>query len=124
MEEFRVKLLDVSLYSRLCFAANMTLLESQSMYDHISKLEALLEKQLAFFRIELGKLLKNNPKIITDSILENYRHMLERVYCSVKHMLSEAEEQIIIEKDQFGVDAWRDLQRKWLNTRVFEINVV
>ncbi len=47
--------------------------------------------------------------------------MLERLQRRVEHQLSEIEEQIIIEKDQFGVDAWEELQCKWLNTRLFDI---
>jgi oligoendopeptidase F len=39
------------------------------------------------------------------------------------NQLSEVEEQLIIEKDQFGVNAWEDLQSKWLNTRLFEVTV-
>ena len=124
LEVFKVNLIDVSLYSRLCFAANMTLPENQSLYERVSKVEAVLRKQLAFYEIELSNLLKNNPEIISDPVLENYAHMLERIYRSVKHNLSEVEEQIIIEKDQFGINAWQDLQRKWLTTRVFEIDVV
>jgi len=57
-------------------------------------------------------------------LLFNYRHMLERFYRRVKHQLSEVEEQIIIEKDQFGVDAWEELQSKWLNTRMFDVTVL
>ena len=37
---------------------------------------------------------------------------------------SEIEEQLIIEKDQFGVNAWEELQSKWLNTRLFEVTVL
>ena len=49
---------------------------------------------------------------------------LERVQRRVPHQLSEVEEQLIIEKDQFGVQAWEELQSKWLNTRLFEITVL
>jgi len=50
--------------------------------------------------------------------------MLERVHRRVEHQLSEVEEQLIIEKDQFGVNAWEELQSKWLNTRLFEVTVL
>ena len=50
--------------------------------------------------------------------------MLERVKLRVEHQLSEVEEQLIIEKDQFGVNAWEELQSKWLNTRMFEVTVL
>lgn len=114
---------EVSLYSSLCFSANMTLPETQALNDRVNKLEAKIGKQLAFYPLELGELIKNNPEIIQEPALINYKHMLERVQRRVKHQLSEAEEQLIIEKDQFGVNAWEDLQSKWLNTRLFEVTV-
>jgi len=114
---------EVTLYSSLCFSANMTLPETQALNDRVNKLEAKIGKQLAFFSLELGKLVKNNPGIIMIPALGNYKHMLERVQRRVEHQLSEAEEQLIIEKDQFGVNAWEELQSKWLNTRLFEVTV-
>ena len=42
----------------------------------------------------------------------------------MEHQLSEVEEQLIIEKDQFGVNAWEELQSKWLNTRMFDVTVL
>ena len=50
--------------------------------------------------------------------------MLERVQRRVAHQLTEVEEQLIIEKDQFGVQAWEELQSKWLNTRTFDVAVL
>ena len=79
---------------------------------------------MAFYSLELGKLVKNKPELIREPALANYRHMLERVQRRVEHQLSEVEEQLIIEKDQFGVNAWEELQSKWLNTRLFEVTVL
>jgi oligoendopeptidase F len=124
IEAFNQKFSNIGLYSSLVFAANMTLPEVQSLNDKIGKLEAKISQQLAFYRIELGTLLKNKPQFIVDPVLVNYRHLLERVYRRVEHQLSEVEEQLIIEKDQFGVNAWEELQSKWLNTRTFEVRVV
>jgi len=64
------------------------------------------------------------PEIIHDPILAGYNHMLERVQRRVPHQLSEVEEQLVIEKDQFGVQAWEELQSKWLNTRMFDVSVL
>ena len=65
--------------------------------------------------------MKRKPQIIQEPVLANYRHVLERLYRRIEHELSEVEEQLIIEKDQFGVNAWAELQSKWLNTRLFEV---
>ena len=123
LEAFQVKLGDVSSFAGLSFAANMTLPDTQSLYDKVSKTEAKLGKMLAFFELEAGALVNEKPKIISEPCLKNYKHALERLRRQVKHQLSEIEEQLVIEKDQFGVRAWQDLQAKWLNTRMFAVEV-
>jgi oligoendopeptidase F len=122
-EECQAKLDDVSLFATLSFAANMTLPETQSLYDRVTKTEARLSKLLAFFELETGNLVTKKPEIISDKVLTNYKHYLERLRRKAAHQLSEVEEQLIIEKDQFGVKAWEDLQLKWLNTRTFDVTV-
>ena len=124
IEAFQKSFSNVTLYSSLSFAANMTLPETQALNDKINKLEATIGKQLAFYSLELGKLVKTKPQIINEPVLSNYRHMLERVQRRVAHQLTEIEEQLIIEKDQFGIYAWEELQSKWLNTRTFEVAVM
>ncbi len=123
-ENFETQFSDSALYSSLSFAANMTLIQTQSLYDRLKKLKASIRKQLTFFELELGTLLKSNSQLISDPFLGKYNHMLERVYRDVTHQLSEIEEQIIIEKDQFGIYGWKDLQSKWLNTRMFEVKIL
>jgi len=122
-EAYQTKLGDVSLYASLAFAANMTLPETQLLHDKVTKKEAELGKMLAFFELEAGTLISKKPKIISDPSLTNYKHALERLRRQVAHQLSEVEEQLVIEKDQFGVKAWEELQAKWLNTRMFEVEV-
>ena len=94
LETFDVKLGDVSLFAGLSFSANMTLPEVQALYDRVSKFEAQLGKQLAFFSLELGALVKAKPEIIAEPVLAGYRHMLERVQRRVAHQLTEVEEQL------------------------------
>ena len=115
-ELYQAKLRDLSLFAGLSFAANMTLPDTQTLYDKINKLEAKLGKTLAFFDLEFGPLVDKNPRLIRDPTLATYRHALIRLRRQVAHQLSEIEEQLVIEKDQFGVRAWEDLQSKWLNT--------
>ena len=124
VENFNIVFSDLTLYSSLCFAADMTQPNSQALNDRINKLEAKIAKQLAFYSLEIGTLLKNKPEIVKASELANYKHMLERMQRRIPHQLSEVEEQLIIEKDQFGVYAWEELQSKWLNTRLFEVSVL
>ena len=122
-EAFRVKLDDVSLFAGLSFWANMTLPDVQLLHDKVTKTEAKLGKLLAFFELEVGALVSKKSKIVSDPAVVDYRHFLERLKRQVAHQLSEVEEQLVIEKDQFGVKAWGELQSKWLNTRMFKVEV-
>ena len=124
LESFEARLGDISLYASLSFSANMALPATQALFDKVSKFEAELGKQLSFYTLELGALVKAKPELIWEPVLSGYRHMLERVLRRVEHQLSEVEEQLVIEKDQFGVQAWEELQSKWLNTRMFDVMVL
>jgi len=124
VEAFEAKYSKVTLYASPCFSADMTQPQTQALHDRVDKLDARISKQLAFYSLELGKLIKTKPELIDNPILANYRHMLQRVYRRVEHQLSEIEEQLIIEKDQFGVNAWEELQSRWLNTRMFNVVVL
>jgi oligoendopeptidase F len=124
LEVFEAKLGNISLFAGLSFSANMTLPQTQALYDKVSKLEAQLGKQLAFFSLELGAHVKAKPGLIVETILAEYRHFLERAQRRAPHQLTEVEEQLVIEKDQFGVQAWEELQSKWLNTRMFDVVVL
>jgi oligoendopeptidase F len=124
IEAFEAKFSDLTLYSSLSFAMDMTQPQAQALNDKVDKLSANISKQLAFYSLELGALIKSKPQIINEPTLSNYKHSLERVQLRVEHQLSEVEEQLIIEKDQFGVNAWEELQSKWLNTRLFDVVVL
>ena len=126
LEEYETYMADlgnISIFARLSFAANMTLPETTALNDKVSKLSANLSKQLAFLRLEVGQLVYKQPELIKEPILSNYKHFLEKLQRAVPHQLSEVEEQLIIEKDQFGIEGWQQLQSKWLNTRKFEVEV-
>jgi oligoendopeptidase F len=126
LEEFEVyyaRLDDVTTFANLAFSANMTLPDTQLLNEKVGKTRAKLGKMLAFFDLEVGNLVYKKPEISSDSILANYRHTLDRVRREVPHQLSEVEEKLIIEKDQYGIKAWQQLQSKWLNTRMFEVKV-
>ena len=124
IEAFESKFSNLHLYSSLSFASEMIKPEAQALNDKVDKLSANISKQLAFYSLELGTLVKSKPQIMNEPTLSNYKHYLERVQRRVEHQLSEVEEQLIIEKDQFGVNAWEELQSKWLNTRLFDVVVL
>ncbi len=122
-EDYLLDVRDLGLFTSLSFSANMTLPDTQKLNDRVNKLQANLGKQLAFLNLDIGKLVFDNPKLISDKDLSNYKHYLEKLKRAVPHQLSEVEEQLIIEKDQYGIRGWQQLQSKWLNTRIFDVEV-
>ena len=123
LEGIFAKLDRIGLFAYLSFMANTTLPDAQLIGDKVNKMKAELDKMLTFFNTEAGNLVKKNPEIIHESTVQNCRHFLERLRREAPHQLSDVEEKLIIEKDQFGIRAWEELQGTWLSTRTFEVEV-
>ena len=122
-EDFGADLGEINLYSNRLYSGNMTIPESEALKNRVEDFNTKIAKELAFLDLDIAKLVAKNPDIINDPILSNYQHILEKIKRKFPHDLSEVEEQIILEKDQYGVNAWSNLQSKWLNTRKIEVEV-
>ena len=122
-EDFGADFSEINLYSNRLYSGNMTIPESEALKNRVEDFNTKTAKELAFLGLDIAKLVAKNPDIINDPILSNYKHILEKIKRKFPHDLSEVEEQIILEKDQYGVKAWSNLQSKWLNTRKIEVEV-
>ena len=122
-EDFGADHGEINLYSNRLYSGNMTIPESEALKNRVEDFNTKTAKELAFLDLDIAKLVAKNPDIINDPILSNYQHILEKIKRKFPHDLSEVEEQIILEKDQYGVNAWSNLQSKWLNTRKIEVEV-
>jgi len=106
-EKFFADLAELSMYANRLFDANMTIPEVETLKNNIEDFETDALKKLTFFELEIGKLVYDRKELMDDIILQDYKHYLEKIRREVPHQLSEVEEQIILEKDQYGVKAWR-----------------
>ena len=122
-ESFMADYLEFNGFARLSFSANMTLPENQKLFNKAQEFSSKIGAQLAFLEIETGKYIYEHPEIISNPKVTEYKHVLEKMKRSHPHRLSEIEEQLIIEKDQYGITGWQQLQSKWLNTRLFDVEV-
>ena len=122
-ENFQAELSELRSFSELSFAANMTLQENQELHTKITSFLTNLQKKVAFISLEIGKYVFNHKNLVRDPVLSNYKHHLEIILRLYPHQLSEIEEQLILEKDQFGVEAWSQIQGSWLNTRMIDVEV-
>ena len=110
-------------YCHLSYSADSTVDVAKGLLEAVRKARMKLEQALAFEEIELGRLLTKDPALVERSTLSEYRHFLERILRTTPHLLTEAEEQLIVAKDKNGVAAWELLHSDWLSTRTFEIEI-
>ncbi len=122
-DAFALKCEGVIKYCYLLYSADSTIDEAKELLEAVRRAQTRLEQALAFIEIELGKLLAENPSLVKDPVLAEYKHFLEKILRRVPHMLSETEEQLIIVKDKNGIAAWQLLQSDWLSTRTFDIEI-
>ena len=122
-DTFTLRFEGVVKYCRLMYSADSTNDVAKQLNDASRRAYMKVGQALAFVDIELGKLLAKKPSLVTDPLLAEYKHYLERILRRVPHMLSETEERLIIMKDKNGISAWEMLQSDWLSTRTFDIEV-
>jgi len=122
-DAFTLKCEGTGKYCYMLYSADSTNDVAKELHEAVRKAHMKLDKELAFFEIELGKLLAQNPTLVHDPLLVEYEHFLEKILRRLPHMLSETEEQLVITKDKNGVNAWQLLQSDWLSTRTFEIDI-
>lgn len=110
-------------YARLKYSANSLDPDAKQVFDLAQRIGMQVRQIMAFTDIETAHLVASKPELIKDPQLVEYRHALKRFKRRAPHMLSDIEEQLIIQKDRFGNDAWYQLQNDWLSTRTFEIEI-
>lgn len=122
-DDYTLKFEGVDVYCRLIYYADSTDAVAKRLNDATRRASVRVGQALAFIDIELGKLLTEKPSLVTDPVLAEYKHYLERILRRAPHMLSETEERVIIAKDKNGISAWELLQSDWLSTRSFDIEI-
>jgi len=98
-------------YSRLMYTTNMNDEIAKRLYDKFRTAYALFMQAVAFLALELGALLAKKSELVSDPILAEYKHSLEKI------------QQAIIAKDKNGIRAWSMLQGDWLASRTYEIEI-
>ena len=122
-EEILTRMEDIEVFSENSFYANTSLPETKALYNKFTDFQSSISKKLAFLELEIGKLVTDNPRIINEETLSNYIKYLEKIKRKFPFKLSETEEQLILEKDQYGAKAWEQLKSSWISTRKFKATV-
>jgi oligoendopeptidase F len=123
LEKFEADVDELDTYAHLLYDANMQITEHEALKNKVLEFTTSVLKKLTFLELEVREFVYKNQELLENPILQNYKHYLEKLIRAYPHQLSEIEEQLILEKDQFGVLQWSQLQGKWLNTRQFQVMV-
>jgi len=121
-EELYLNLMRIFAFSSLSVSSNQTNKEALRLLSRTQNLLTRLRKETSFIDIKLGQLLvENSSKYLESPVLASYKHYLEKTARRSPYKLSEVEEQIVVEKDQYGMSSWSELQGRWVGTRTFDI---
>ena len=123
LESVRLRFEGPLKYARLMYDADMSKEVAKKLYGKFMQTQTKINQALAFSDLEIGALLKENPEIKEDPMLEEYRHFLFKIERRIPHMLSEKEEELTIAKNENGIRAWYKLHGDWLATRKFDIEI-
>lgn len=119
-EDLLARVREISAYSSDSFNADKSLPETKILWNKVPGFRSSIFEKLAFIELEMGKLVTENPQIINEKILSNYKHYLEKTKRNTPFRLSEIEEELILEKDQHGVIAMEQLRASWISSRKFK----
>ncbi|MFX1516638.1 MAG: M3 family metallopeptidase [Promethearchaeota archaeon] len=123
MESLQEKAEGLYYYGQLKVSADQTDEAALELLNTLKDFRLEIKKKIAFVKIELGYLLTENNEIFQSPLLGNYYHYMENILRKHKHTLSEAEEQLILEKDLNGVMAWSQFRAEWLGSKQFEAQI-
>jgi len=123
LEKFEADLDELETFAFILYDANMNIVEHEALKNKVINFTTEVSSKLTFLDLEMSKFVFENQDLLDNPSLKNYKHYMEKIVRAHPHLLSEVEEQLVLEKDQFGVDQWSQLQGKWLNTREFQVMV-
>ncbi|MFX0168497.1 MAG: M3 family metallopeptidase [Candidatus Hodarchaeota archaeon] len=122
-EEFYIELEGTYKFMKLSYDADSLDPVAKQVGDLARRMYMKINQILAFQEIELSHLVAAKPSLINHPELAEYKHALERAKRKAPHMLSDVEEQLILQKDRFGIDSWAQFQSDWLSTRTYDIDI-
>lgn len=100
----------LSAYAQLLYAADTTQDANRTLVQRVEEALTAFQNKTLFFELEWLTLSDEDAgRLIDDPILAHYQHYLRSQRRYKPHTLSEAEEQLMNDKDLTGVNAWRRL---------------
>ena len=119
-ERLAVGLGRLGAFAQLYFATRVNDPEAGAFSQQIREFYSLAAKEVVFFDIEWANVPDEKAdKLLADPILEHYQHHLQAARRYRPHLLSQVEEQLIIEISPVGCSSWVSLFEKVLAAQRF-----
>ncbi len=94
---------------------------AKELLDYALKLDAEFRSKLVFYEIEIARALIDRPEIVEDPAVEEFKHALEKAKETGKYLLSRRDEQLIMDKDVYGIDSWSQLHERLRSTQKYKV---
>jgi len=114
---------DLINYGQLRYEANTTDKEAAQLNNMSRKVQSTINQILAPIELRLGKLVVERPETVEDTMLEVYKHYLQRLQAEARYYLSEDVEKVIIEKNQNGIKLFEQLQSSWVSEKTYDVEL-
>ncbi len=112
-EELATRLGRLSAFAQLNFATHVNDPKAGAFLQQIKESLSLIEKDLVFFDLEWANVPDERAdKLLSDPILGHYRHYLQAIRRYRPHLLSQKEEQLLIETSPVRHSSWIELFEK------------
>ncbi len=112
----------VGYYFYLRYHQNQTDSKIKSKNNSIYQLEVRLANSIEFFTNRLAKIPVESQKVmLSSSLLEQYRHFLEKLFESSKYILTEPEERILNLKSATSFGNWVRMVREFISKEVRQV---
>jgi len=122
-ESLYVRWNDYINYGNRRYDADSTDKEAAQLKDWSTKTRSKFSQIVAPYEKRLGELLHKNPSMLEDPVLADYKHYLERLRDEAPYKLSEAEEQLALQKDMNGIKLFEQLKDAWVSEKSYDVEV-
>jgi oligoendopeptidase F len=110
----------LSAFAQLHFSTNVNDPEAGAFLQRVNEFCSIVNKEVVFFDIEWANIPDDKADdLLADPILEHYSHYLQASRRYKPHLLSQTEEQLIIEISPVGRSSWINLFEKVLAAQRF-----
>jgi len=113
----------IGTYAYLNFATQVNNPEAGAFLQFVTETASRINRQLVFFTLEWSRMDEDKVhNFLEFAEVKKYRHYLEKIRTRAKHLLSEAEEKLLIEIEPVGRNSWTTLFEKIMGHQQFGEN--